>query len=47
MDPLSISRRLGHGSVAITFDVYGHLMKNKGGAAADVVEAAFGKVLRE
>ena len=47
MDPLAISRRLGHASVAITFDIYGHLMANKGGAAAEVVEAAFGAVLAE
>jgi integrase len=37
-DILTISRRLGHSSAAITLGVYGHLMSSQD-AAADVVEA--------
>jgi len=40
-DILTISRRLGHGSPAITLGVYGHLFSNTD-AAADVIEAAMG-----
>jgi hypothetical protein len=35
MDVLTISRRLGHGSPAITLTVYGHLMKGADAKAAD------------
>jgi len=35
---LTISRRLGHGSPAITLAVYGHLFPNKHDKAADVME---------
>jgi integrase len=38
-DILTISRRLGHSSAAITLGVYGHLISSKDGAAA-AVEAA-------
>jgi integrase len=38
LDILTISRRLGHSSAAITLGVYGHLMSSQD-AAADVVEA--------
>jgi hypothetical protein len=41
MDVLTVSRRLGHGSPAITLDVYGHLFANTDDRAAQVVEAAF------
>ena len=41
-DILTISRRLGHGSPAITLGVYGHLFSNTDAAAADVIEAAMG-----
>ena len=38
VDILTISRRLGHSSAAITLGVYGHLMTSQDGAA-DAVEA--------
>jgi hypothetical protein len=47
MDPVAVSRRLGHASVAITLGIYGHLFGNSGDRAADIVEAAFGGVLKE
>jgi integrase len=47
MDPVAISRRLGHASPTITLGVYGHLFENSSDRAADVVEAAFGKTLTE
>ena len=47
MDPVSISRRLGHASPTITLGIYGHLFDNTGDRAADVIEAAFGKTLTE
>ncbi|MBR0901220.1 tyrosine-type recombinase/integrase [Bradyrhizobium liaoningense] len=40
LDVLTISRRLGHGSPAITLTVYGHLFKTDDRAAA-IMEAAF------
>jgi integrase len=40
LDVLTISRRLGHGSPAITLGVYGHLFKTDDRAAA-IMEAAF------
>jgi integrase len=39
MDVLTISRRLGHGSPAITLTVYGHLIEGKDAQAAEVMEA--------
>jgi integrase len=47
MDVLTISRRLGHGSPMITLGVYGHLFSNTDDRAAQVMEAAFGKALKE
>src|SRR3974390_3566920 len=47
MDVLTISCRLGHGSPTITIGVYGHLFSNTDERAAQMVEAAFGKTLRE
>jgi integrase len=44
MDVLTISRRLGHGSPAITLAVYGHLFGNTDAKAAEIMEAAFGKL---
>lgn len=41
MDVLTISRRLGHGSPAITLTVYGHLMTGADAKAAEVMEQAF------
>jgi integrase len=40
LDVLTISRRLGHGSAAITLRVYGHLFANSDARAAEVMEAA-------
>ncbi len=39
VDPLAISRRLGHSSVAFTLDRYGHLFDQAGAAAAQKVAA--------
>jgi integrase len=47
MDPVAVSRRLGHASVSITLGIYGHLFENSGDRAADIVEAAFGSVMKE
>jgi integrase len=44
MDVLTISRRLGHGSPAITLAVYGHLFGNTDAKAAEIMEAAFGEL---
>jgi integrase len=40
LDVLTISRRLGHGSPAITLAVYGHLFANTDDRAAQVIEVA-------
>lgn len=45
MDVLTISRRLGHGSAAITLKVYGHLFHASDDVAANVFEKAFSGVL--
>lgn len=42
VDILTVSRRLGHGSPAITLNVYGHLYTNTDERAAVVAETAFG-----
>ena len=47
LDVLTISRRLGHGSPAITLGVYGHLFANTDDRAAQVFEAAFGAAQTE
>ena len=41
LDVLTISRRLGHASAAITLAVYGHLFANTDARAAEIMEAAF------
>jgi integrase len=46
MDVLTISRRLGHGSAAITLSVYGHLYADTD-RAAKVMDAAFAGALRD
>lgn len=43
LDILTISRRLGHGSPAITLTIYGHKFKNTDAGAATAIEAAMGK----
>ncbi len=47
MDILTISRRLGHASAAITLGFYGHLFANTDAKAAEIIEAAFAKVRTE
>jgi len=42
-DILTVSRRLGHSSAAITLGVYGHLISSKDGAAAAVEAMLAGK----
>ena len=44
MDVLTISRRIGHASAAITLRVYGHLFANTDNRAAEIMEATFAKV---
>jgi integrase len=41
MDMLTISRRLGHGSPAITLTVYGHLIEGTDSKAVEVMEKMF------
>lgn len=41
LDPVSISRRLGHASPALTLSTYAHLFVNKDDEAAAAVDAAF------
>lgn len=40
VDPLTISRRLGHGTAAFTLATYGHLFADTDGAAAKALDAA-------
>ncbi|HEX4409947.1 MAG TPA: tyrosine-type recombinase/integrase [Xanthobacteraceae bacterium] len=47
LDILTISRRLGHASAAITLRIYGHLFANTDARAADIMELAFAKVRTE
>jgi integrase len=44
LDVLTISRRIGHASPAITLGVYGHLFRNTDARAAEIIEAAFKKI---
>jgi integrase len=44
LDVLTISRRLGHGSPAITLWVYGHLFSNTDEQATRVVQNMFTNV---
>jgi integrase len=44
MDVLTISRRIGHASAAITLKVYGHLFANTDTRAAEIMEATFARV---
>jgi integrase len=45
MDVLTISRRMGHGSPAITLNVYGHLFSASDDKAAAIFERSFGGVV--
>jgi integrase len=47
LDVLTISRRLGHGSPAITLGVYGHLFTNSDDRAASVMQAAFSAACKD
>jgi integrase len=47
MDPVAISRRLGHASPTITPNVYGHLFGNSDDRAAEIIEAAYGEALSD
>jgi len=40
LDVLTISRRLGHASPAVTLTIYGHLFRNRDREAADAIEVA-------
>ena len=44
LDVLTISRRIGHASPAITLGVYGHMFGNIDGRAAEIMEAAFARM---
>jgi integrase len=44
LDVLTISRRIGHASAAITLNVYGHLFANTDTRAAEIMDATFSKV---
>ena len=43
LDVVSVSRRLGHASPALTLNVYSHLFVNNDRKAADAIDAAIGK----
>ena len=47
LDVLTISRRIGHASPAITLNVYGHMFKNTDVRAAEIMEAAFARMRTE
>jgi len=47
LDIVTISRRLGHGSPAITLRVYSHLFANTDDKAAQIMEAAFASMRTE
>ena len=42
MDPVTVSRRLGHGSPTVTMSVYAHLFGRSDEAAAEAMDAAMG-----
>jgi len=44
VDIITVSRRLGHGSPKITLEVYGHLVTGADDRAAEIMDAAFGKI---
>lgn len=43
LDVFSVSRRIGHGSAALTLKVYTHLFSNKDTEAADAIESVLGR----
>jgi hypothetical protein len=44
---LTLSRRIGHASPAITLDVYGRMLANTDARAAGIMAAAFARVRKE
>ena len=44
LDVLTISRRIGHASPAITLGVYGHMFRNTDARAAEIMEATFARM---
>ena len=41
--PLVISRAIGHGSIAVTYDVYGHVLPDHADDIADALDAMHAK----
>jgi hypothetical protein len=44
LDVLTISRRIGHASPAITLNIYSHMFSNTDTRAAEIMEATFANV---
>jgi integrase len=44
MHPMAVKEMMGHSSIRVTYDVYGHLFPTLHQAGIAAVEAAFGKV---
>jgi integrase len=48
IEPLVISRALGHGSISVTYDVYGHILPSAEDALGDAMDEVFrGSVTRD
>ena len=45
--PKIVQERLGHSSIAITMDIYGHLMPNMQGEAASAVDGALRAAIKK
>ena len=45
--PKVVQERLGHSSIAITMDIYSHLMPNMQGEAAASVDGALGTAINK
>jgi integrase len=43
IDVVTVSKRLGHASPALTLNTYSHLFRNKDDQAAAVIDAALSK----
>jgi integrase len=41
MHPMAVKEMMGHSSIRVTYDVYGHLFPTMHEAGIDAVEAAF------
>jgi integrase len=44
MDILTISRRIGHASAAITLGIYGHLIAGRDARAAEITQQMFAEI---